>query len=223
MASATLSTLAQEIHFSSCGSSVWSSSSSAPSAKRTGENSAKGWRSSVMKAILDGLIGSPPQCPPERGITRERRSEDARLFDPCDPCRAASRPGDRCGHRADLCHLDLPPGGARQAQGFRVRAGSEPHPLRARGQRRRARGRPLGPRLRLGNVGDRHPDDPAEERRARRLLAQRLRRHLPFHDPGAVALRRGVELGGFDPAGGDPQGDPPDDPDDLSSRPRPTR
>ncbi len=101
--------------------------------------------------------------------------------------RTGTRSLDRRDHHADLPDLDLRPGGARPAQGLRVRADPESDAHGARAQHRGHRGRQGRVRVRLGHGGDRRHRHAAQGRRSRRRLGQHLRRNVPAVRQGAVA------------------------------------
>ncbi len=93
---------------------------------------------------------SKPSDEPERPYRDDedlRRRTCRRVRHARDPRRPAPRCDERRDHDAHLPDLDVRPGGARPAQGLRVRARQEPDPRGARAERSRARRR--SPRLRL--------------------------------------------------------------------------
>ncbi len=81
-------------------------------------------------------------------------------------------------HHAHLSDLDLRAGGARQAQGLRVRAHAEPDAQRARGQPCGDRERSSRVRVCLWHGRDRCRDDAPQGGRSRRRHRQYLRRHV---------------------------------------------
>ncbi len=120
-----------------------------------------------------------------RRAVREAET-DRTVRDDLPPRRPGTRSHDRRHHHADLPDLDLRAGGARPAQGLRVRAHAESDALGARGESRRDRRRQERLRVRLGHGRHQRDHVAAEERRPRRRLRQRLRRNVP-------AVRAGVD------------------------------
>ena len=128
------------------------------------------------------------------GAADETPDSDARFSTICIHAGQEPDPLDGRDHHADLPDVDLRAGGARPAQGLRVRAHAESDARGARSQPRRDRGRPRRrSRSRRACRPSRDRLAPAV-RRSRRRHRQHLRRHVPAVRQGDDAVRHHVQL-----------------------------
>ena len=157
---------------------------------------------STVYGLQSRIYRTQDRRPMTGDLVRFRHREAARhraVQHHLHPRRSGPRPVDRRHHHPYLSDVHVRPGGARQAQGLRVRADAESDAVGLEANLAAIENGKAAFALRLGHGGRRRRDDAARIRRPRRRHRQHLRRHLSAvraraaEVPARFHLRRLVE------------------------------